>query len=184
MTPEWLNLFRASIAGSGAPVIGTLATVDAAGAPRARSIVCRELGDDGSLWLTSDARSDKASHLRRRPEAELVFWLPATREQFRLSGRVELITAHEGDAAARERHWLRLTDASRAMFHWPAPGQPRTNDAGAFPPPVGADAPVPDSFDVIVLQPTAVEHLLLPIQPHRRTRWRASNRWAREDLNP
>jgi PPOX class probable FMN-dependent enzyme len=187
MTLEWLDLFRAAVADLDGPLIGTLATVDAAGAPRARSVVCREVGDDGSLWVTSDARSDKADHLRRRPEAELVFWRPASREQFRFVGRVELITSTSGDAAARERHWRRLTDASRAMFRWPAPGRPRTthdNDAGAFPASVAPEAAVPDSFEVIVLHPTCVERLQLAPQPHRRTRWREAGGWSAEPINP
>src|SRR4051794_28547204 len=107
MSIEWLERLRRAVATGDArpPLVGTLATADAGGAPRARSVVCREIGDDGSLWVTSDARSEKAAHLRGRPEAELVLWLPAAREQFRLFGRVELLTAEAGDPAARVRHW-------------------------------------------------------------------------------
>src|SRR5215213_3847478 len=68
------------------PRVCTLATVDKAGLPRARSVVCRRVGPDGAIWLASDARSEKNEHVKASPQAEVVFWLPTRREQFRVQG--------------------------------------------------------------------------------------------------
>ena len=183
---EWLDLFRRAAGDlrGPPPLIGTLATVDLWGSPRARSVVCREVGYDGSAWFTSDARSEKNDHLSRMPRAEFVCWLPVSREQFRLFGHVELISTGQGNPAERLRHWRQLTDASRAMFHWPAPGGPRVDDPAAFPAAIGAETDPPATFEVIVLRPTVVEHLRLSEHPHRRTRWRKEDGWRAAELNP
>ena len=74
-------------------VVATLATVDPTGQPHARTVIIRRLdaGQD-SVWITSDARSDKVAHLAANPLAELLFWLPHERQQFRLRCRARSCT--------------------------------------------------------------------------------------------
>jgi pyridoxine/pyridoxamine 5'-phosphate oxidase len=74
------------------PLVCTLATVDKAGAPRARSVICRKVGTDGSLIITSDGRHEKNEQVKAVPQGEVVFWLPTRREQFRLFGSMKLIS--------------------------------------------------------------------------------------------
>ena len=182
MLTEWLTEFRRA-AGDlrrQPPLVMALATTDAGGAPRARSVVCRHVTDDGGLWFASDARSEKNAHLRRRPEVEAVAWLAGSREQFRFFGRAELLT----DGGDRLDLLRELSDASRAMFFWPDPGRPRTADTVAFPRSITADTPPPASFEVIVVRPIQVEHLALTGHPHRRRRWCAETGWRGEELNP
>ena len=60
------------------------------------------------------SRSDKNLQLDRRPEAEVVCWLTAAREQWRLWGPVDRLTAaHRGEE--RQTIWGQLSDSSRAL---------------------------------------------------------------------
>jgi pyridoxamine 5'-phosphate oxidase len=182
MQIPWLQLVRAAAASEpGRPTIIALATVDAAGDPQVRSVVCRRIDDEGQLWITSDARSAKHDQLARDPRAAAVAWFPATREQFRFNGTIEIIGSRSNEPARAEL-WRELPPATRATFYWPAPGQPRapldqfveTADA----------AESPASFEILVLQPDRVEHLLLAAHPHRRQRRDRDGGWRRDELNP
>jgi pyridoxamine 5'-phosphate oxidase len=166
-----------------APPVATLATVDAHCRPRARSVIVRNITDDGNLWIASDARSEKNQHLRTTPDAELVFWLPTTRQQFRLLCEAQVIGKDTADPR-RQQAWINLTDATRALFVWPTPGKPRSDCDVDFVRAVSALAPIPDSFELLVLEPDELDHLQLNPHPHRRTRYRLENAWQPEELNP
>jgi pyridoxamine 5'-phosphate oxidase len=175
---DWLSAFRAVLQRQPTgPLIMTLATVDA-GVPRARSVVCREIGEDGRLWFTTDSRSHKIREVRAANIAEAVYWSAATRDQFRIHGVIAT------DAENADRHWRALTDATRATFLWPAPGEERDPNPAHFPQAVAGDSPVPPSFALLVLTPTEVEHLSLVGHPHRRRRWSAGGGWKPLELNP
>ncbi len=160
-------------------VLATLATVDANGRPRARSVVCRAFETDGSVWLTSDARSDKNTQIRLVPFGELVIYLKTAREQYRLAG--DLVAFSEGEA--RQKAWEEQSDATRAMFFWDEPGGPVQDDFAA-PELVAASTPIPASFELLVLKPERVEHLDLKPHPHRRREWVAERGWAVRSINP
>ena len=161
------------------PRVAVMATVDAAGRPRARNVVCRRVGA-GGIWVASDARSAKNAEVRANPAVELAFWLAGRREQFRVAGRVEFLAGTDRRAA-----WEGLSDAARALFRWPAPGAPRVDGPDAFPAAVPPDGPIPESFEVLALMPEAVEILDLKPHPHRRRRFRrAGAEWAVEEVNP
>src|SRR5687768_7583827 len=135
----WVAEFRSSLEREFGdhPRVAALATVDESDHPRARSVVCRQVEDDGTTWYTSDARSAKNRQLSREPRAEAVFWLPMLREQYRISGRVDII--RPGDAEDVRTHaWDTLSSASRALFLWPDPGAPLDPDAGRFPAKISA----------------------------------------------
>lgn len=159
-----------------------LATVDAAGAPRVRSVVCRKVDDDGSLLFASDTRSEKHDQLVRDPRAEAVCWLPTIREQFRFAGAVELIG---GDflEGSRIEIWRSMPPQSRAVFSWPSPGTPKDWPDERFAQSVDVPEP-PKNFEILSLIPHAVERLELSRHPHRRTRWRSATGWLPEELNP
>jgi PPOX class probable FMN-dependent enzyme len=165
------------------PAVAVLATVDRDGVPHGRAVACRRVEDDGSLWFATDARSAKNCHVRHTARAEVVLWLPRRREQFRVSGVVDVLTAADEDPR-RLALWRSMSDASRAMFSWPPPGRPRDPDPLAFPQAVPADAEPPEEFELLVLDPERVEHLDLNPHPHRRRRWHAEGEWEEEELNP
>lgn len=160
--------------------LATLATVDAAGEPRARTVIVRHLDQrDGSLWITTDGRSQKMAQLAKQPIAELVVWTPHERQQFRLHGPIRLVRG----GAERVEIWQQMSDAARATFAWPNPGQPR--QAGdTFVHGVPAIAEPPNHFILLVLEPTEVETLELNEHPHARRRWRKQGDWHVEMLNP
>lgn len=161
--------------------VAALATADPAGGPHVRHVVVRRL-DAAGLWITADTRSAKAEHLRDRPRAELAFWLPSVREQFRLAGPVHVVAdRHSADG---ETIWREMPDASRALFFWPGPGSPRERDASRFPAAVPSDTPIPETFLLLCLAPDVVERLELSPHPHRRSRWRRDRAWDGEELNP
>lgn len=179
----WVDEFRAALDAEFAarPRVGALATVDGEGRPRVRSVVCRRVEDDGSLWVVSDARSEKNAQAAARPFGEMAFWLPSRREQFRLSGGLAVVS---GDDPRRILAWRNLSDSARALFFWDHPGVPIFEESGENPERIGAEAPIPSSFELLVLSPDRVEALDLNRHPHRRRRWRVSEGWAVEEINP
>jgi pyridoxamine 5'-phosphate oxidase len=179
---DWISELRLIVAAEyhARRVIATLATVDADGNPRARSVIVRRIEpESGALWITSDARSRKIADLKAHPSSELVFWMFNERLQFRLLGNVEIIRT----GAVREEIWRELGDASRAMFLWPTPGEPR-RAGDVFAQTLGADEPVHESFALLVLRPREVEALELNDTPHLRRRWLKANDWQVERINP
>ena len=162
----------------------TLATVDKNGAPRARSVVCRKVGADGSVWIVSDARSEKNEQLKALPQAEVVFWLPAIREQFRLLGSVKII-AGSSNEPSRTELWRGLSDSSRALFYWPSPGAKRIDPPENFATGKDGATPPPQNFEVLIVRPRRVEQLQLAPHPHRRRRWMLAGNWsAAAEVNP
>ena len=180
----WLSILCASLDTEYAdrPRIGTLATVDPTGQPRARTVILRQIDPDGALWIVSSAHSDKNAQLRQTPAAELVLYLPTSREQFRLFGQATVI-GRRADDQSREQFWTTLSDAARATFFWPTIGRPANNDA-PVPAAMPASAAIPDHFELLRLNPTQVEHLATATLPHLRTRWRAETNWQAEPINP
>ena len=80
-----------------------LATVSAQGMPSVRTVVYRGMSADNIIMVT-DQRSEKMQHLRAQPHAEIAWYFPLTREQFRIFGRVVTIdcSTEEADAEASE----------------------------------------------------------------------------------
>jgi pyridoxamine 5'-phosphate oxidase len=179
---EWLKLLRESLTkeNSDCPSIMTLATASRNGSPRARSVVCRLIDDDGEIWFVSDARSKKNAQIRLHRKVEAVFWLPNSRRQYRIRGEARIVTTDDSQTTAL---WRGLADATRAMFSWPEPGAMKSMNA-YFPREIGSDAAPPSTFQAIAIHPMLIEALDLTTHPHRRRRWRRRNKWATEELNP
>jgi pyridoxamine 5'-phosphate oxidase len=180
----WLPILRSALDAEYAdrPRIATLATIDFDRQPRARTVILRRIDDDGTLWIASDAHSDKNAHLRNRDDAELVLYLPASREQFRIFGRCRIIGRGD-DEPVRLQFWQSLSDTARAMFLWPTIGQPVIENQ-TVPTAVPKTTPMPDNFELIALRPEQVQHLTTTSIPHRRTRYRRFSAWQPESINP
>lgn len=182
MDVPWLELLRSAIAAEGErPTVLSLASVDSNGDPQVRSVICREVGDDGSLWITSDSRSAKNGQLAAHPQSAAVFWAPMSRQQFRFAGMTRSVPPVPLDQHRLDL-WRRLTPETRATFFWPAPGAPRQPEA-PFVSNSHAIAP-PQNFSVLVFHPEVVEHLDVGSHPHRRRRWSHAESWAVQELNP
>ena len=91
--------------------------------------------------------------------------------------------ACEGQDVPCHDQWEALRGNNRAMFLWPAPGEPR-REGDSFPQDVEASVKPPETFVLLVLRATEVESLELNEMPHRRRRWREETGWAMELINP
>jgi pyridoxamine 5'-phosphate oxidase len=80
----------------------TLATIDARGRPAARLVLLKGVDAGGFLFFTN-RESKKGRELSRCPCAALCIHWPASQQQVRVEGRVELATDAESDAYFQSR---------------------------------------------------------------------------------
>ena len=164
-----------------------LATIDVHGRPSNRTLVFRRfVGGDPRLVFTTDARSGKASELAVSPWAELCWWFPAVREQFRIRGRAFLTDGgNSADLAqARLESWNELREEAKRSFTWPTPGESLA-DPSAFVAP--APETIPAHFALLVLVPERIDHLQLKPGPHIReihSREGTGACWISKRVNP
>ncbi len=167
-----------------------LATVRTDGRPANRTVVFRGfLEPTQQLKFITDRRSEKIGQILAQPWGELCWYFPNTREQFRLSGAMTLVQADCANpdfAKARQIQWQDLSDAARAQFAWPDPGQPRAEAKLFELPPLDPLQPSPN-FCLLLLDPHQVDHLELRGEPQNRCRYQyqpATAEWATESVNP
>ena len=183
--PPWRPLLRAALQREGRSVAARwiqLATIGRDGTPRVRTVVVRGWAGGNQLELFSDQRSEKVKELTNEEAAELCWLFPKARQQFRLRGRIELITPAEQADLCQQR-WQQLSDTGRAVWGWPTPADPLHRSA-AFPEQLSETSPLPDHFVVLRLHVDSVEQLNLGPHPHQRTRWSATTLWREQPLNP
>ncbi|WP_414551144.1 Npun_F5749 family FMN-dependent PPOX-type flavoprotein [Anabaena sp. CCY 0017] len=167
-----------------------LATVGENNRPANRTVVFRGfLEDSNQLKFITDARSDKVDQIEKQPWAEICWYFPNTREQFRLSGCLTLIgddDSHPILQPARIKIWQELSDAARLQFAWPNPGKPRVDKPEAFAPsPPNSAQPLPN-FCLLLLEPTQVDHLELRGEPQNRRIYHLDEQqeWVSQEINP
>ena len=168
-----------------------LATVDRDRRPKNRTIVFRGwLEPDSQLKFVTDIRSQKAIDLRSglADWAEICWYFPKTREQFRLSGQLMLVTVNsvtDRYCKARQEAWQQLSDSGRIQFDWATPGADRSADPQAFNPPQ-PDARQPlDNFCLLLLMPSEVDHLDLRGEPQNRYYYElVADKWVMRSVNP
>ncbi len=166
-----------------------LATVTPQGYPANRTVVFRGFLDRSDrLKIITDLRSEKIIHLQHQSCAEACWYFTKTREQFRLTGKVQIITEADSDSSlqlARKITWQNLSDAARAQFAWSYPGKP-LGDGEAFSlPQPNPDKPL-DNFCLLLLTPHRVDHLELRGDPHNRCIYtlQTDNTWSIQPVNP
>lgn len=183
--PPWRALLRGAREREGrAPQARwlQLATVATDGTPRVRTLVFRGWAGPAELDLLSDGRSAKPAELAHQPAVELCWLLPRARAQFRLRGERQALPP-ELEQRERQRHWQSLSPGGRALWGWPAPGEPLDAEA-VFPAELPDAEPLPDHVLLLRIAVLQVELLELTGHPHRRRRWRLETGWAEEALNP
>ena len=157
--PPWRPLLRAAMQREGRSVAARwvqLATTGRDGAPRVRTLVFRGWAGADQLELFSDQRSEKVTELANDGAAELCWLFPKARQQYRLRGKVKLITATEQPELCQQR-WQKLSSTGRAVWGWPTPAAP-LDPTAAFPDQLAETAPLPEHFVV----PVSYTHLTLP----------------------
>ncbi|MBC1218979.1 pyridoxamine 5'-phosphate oxidase family protein [Nostoc sp. UCD121] len=167
-----------------------LATVQPNGRPANRTLVFRGfLEDTNQLKFITDTRSAKADQIQQQPWAEICWYFPNTREQFRMAGDLTLISSddsHQELQPARIAMWQELSDAARLQFGWPYPGKPRIQEAEVFEPsPPDPIEPLPN-FCLLLLDPVQVDHLELRGEPQNRWLYHRNHQqeWSSEAINP
>jgi len=169
-----------------------LATVTTEGYPANRTVVFRgflELENYfNTLKIITDARSAKIKDLENKAFAEVCWYFTKTREQFRIAGKLKLITATETNLEllqARKTTWHNLSDSARSQFAWPYPAQPAADKSAFEIDPLDANLPL-DNFYLLLLIPQKIDHLQLRGDPQQRCLYTLENNlsWSTEFVNP
>lgn len=166
-----------------------LATVRENGLPANRTVVFRGfLEDTNQLKFITDIRSAKGEQIAKQPAAEICWYFPNSREQFRIGGKLTLVTAnsHPHLQPARIQMWQELSDAARLQFVWPDPGEMRIRTPEAFTPPAPDNIEPVENFCLLLLEPTEVDHLELRGEPQNRTIYQLNENqeWCSKEINP
>ena len=164
-----------------------LATVKENGRPANRTVVFRGfLATSNQLKFITDSRSHKVKEIHQQPWAEVCWYFPNTREQFRISGHLTLIGVDESPwQSARITTWQEISDAARLQFAWPDPGKPRADQPGAFDPLLPDPTQPLQNFWLMLLEPEQVEHLELRGEPqNRRIYVWNQQQWSYQEINP
>ena len=165
-----------------------LATVRPNGRPANRTVVFRGFRPETNcLIFVTDIRSAKIRHLRENPTAELCWYFPQTREQFRFGGTVQVITQSATDQVScqvYQQAWEALSAKAKQQFAWPHPGKARAIDAFKEVP-LDSQKPL-DMFAVLVLDADTVDHLELKGNPQNRHQYRrhTEGNWEVLSINP
>ena len=78
-----------------------------------------------ALKMITDSRSNKVKQINENEFGEMVWWFPASSEQFRLQGKYSLITSKIADSwwqNERLETWKKLSAPAKSQFFWPQPG--------------------------------------------------------------
>jgi pyridoxamine 5'-phosphate oxidase len=168
-----------------------LATVDLDLYPHNRTMVFRGWLEPGSqMQFVTDIRSTKAINLLAgaSPLAEVCWYFPETREQFRLSGTLRLIAAEcvvTDDCKARQQAWTQMSDAGRIQFDWGTPGADRSIDPQSFNPPQPDSQQPCENFCLLLLTAIKVVHLELRGEPQNCYLYELSEgQWHMRSINP
>ena len=182
----WRSLLETALQKNTAPEhsFAQLATVRPDGRPANRTLAYRQCLPDNRLVFTTDTRTEKIQDIAHSPLSELCWYLPTTREQFRISGRASLVLApFTGDMAVlAEALWQARSEASRQSFTWPSPAERRA-EVAAFMQPVSVA--IPPLFALLLLEPAHVDYLSLATSPHTRSQHaRLGRTWTERAVNP
>jgi len=155
------------------------------------------------MKMITDARSQKVDQVQNHPQqaTELVWWLPHSNEQYRISGHLAFVGGESGPCGsnqvlqqARQLQWKDLREAARNSYWDPQmPGGPfqdvlSKNASGLEDTSNGNDnviPPPPENFLLMLLVPTQVDYLNLS-KMYRQVDIRKENdkTWSMQRLNP
>ncbi len=165
-----------------------LATVRSDNTPANRTVVFRGfLEGSNQLMFISDRRSEKISQLQQNPNAEACWYFTKTREQFRISGQLSVVTDKSTNLAfsqARQQLWQRISDSARLQFAWPQPKAIRIDTSEVEPPAPDEQTPL-STFCLMLLDPYSVDYLSLRGEPQDREIYqRQEEKWLSHSVNP
>ncbi len=154
----------------------TMATTDEEGGPRLRTVVLRRVTEDLKLFLYTDQRSTKVTHIKKNKRASLLVYHPKKLLQLKMDASARCIT----DEDTLKRYWSGVPLASRKDYTAVSPpGSPISNpDALSY-------SEGLDNFCILELHPTKIEYLKLKRPNHIRVDYtREGNDWKGQFLVP
>lgn len=167
-----------------------LATVTPEGYPANRTVVFRGFlsESENCLKIITDARSAKIQDIKYQSKAEICWYFTKTREQFRITGNLQLVTATESEQYLQQtRHntWHDLSDTARSQFAWPDPAQPAADKSAFNVDPLLSNSPV-TNFCLLLMTPQKVDHLQLRENPQQRCWYilQEDQTWSIQQVNP
>ncbi|KGN56412.1 pyridoxine/pyridoxamine 5'-phosphate oxidase 2 isoform X1 [Cucumis sativus] len=140
-----------------------LATIGTNGRPSNRTVVFRgfEEGTD-RIHIYTDSRNRKIEELKNCPFAEICWYFTESWEQFRISGRMEVVDASCVDATKfkqRAEAWSSISPKSRMQYLGPSPGLPHLAEQPAKEPFLDSCSGPVDTFCLLVFDPDQVDYL-------------------------
>lgn len=179
--PPWVPLFRAALDRNRRRRHVQVATASRDAGPSVRTVVLRELTEDGTAVFFTDTRSEKVSDLRADPRVEIHGWWPKGHEQFRLRGEASIST--RDDDPVRNQLWQTLHEDDLARFYAGPPGHPLSEGPG---PSLDAiPSGIAPTFAVVRVRPSSVDRLVLDPAGHTRERFaRVNGVWIRTEIQP
>ena len=191
MSCRWSQMLKSSLeANASLPYAKyvQLATVKRDGRPSNRTVVFRGFmrGDETALTFVTDRRSKKVEEVKFSPYVEVCWYLPVTREQFRLSGKLRIVDSNSKEEewiAARRRAWEAMSVQGKSQFAWPPPREPRANDE-AFSKAVASEEPEP-AFCLVILSVDSCDYVqLFDNKREIFEREKEGNVWNQQSVNP
>jgi pyridoxamine 5'-phosphate oxidase len=186
-----------------------IATVDGGGLPHCRTVVFRGFMDlpaspatssqsetplKVAMKMITDARSEKASQIKNSPACEMVYWFGKTSEQYRISGKLMLISDEDDSKElliARKQQWGNMSDSAREQFYWQPPGPYSQSITEEHKLPAGGRSDVdgtvlepPKSFLLMLLVPEKIKYLRLTNNFAQMDTITESGEWVSLRINP
>ncbi|NCO76595.1 MAG: pyridoxamine 5'-phosphate oxidase [Cyanobacteria bacterium] len=167
----------------------SLATISEDGFPTNRMVVFRGFLDNSNqVKIITDIRSEKFTHLTNNSSSEICWYFAKTREQFRIKGKITLITEICQDKnllSEREKVWEKLSINAKEQFYWANPRELLTENPAIIINEIEEKKPI-SNFCLLLLNPQKVDHLELKGNPQNRCIYELmeNNQWLKTMVNP
>uniref|UniRef100_A0A0A9F5J4 pyridoxal 5'-phosphate synthase n=1 Tax=Arundo donax TaxID=35708 RepID=A0A0A9F5J4_ARUDO len=169
-----------------------LATVGAGGRPANRTVVFRGFQEHcDKIQINTDARSNKIGEIKSCPFGEICWYFTDSWEQFRISGRIDVIDGSSADPVKlqyREKAWFASSVKSRLQYLGPQPGIPVVDDEHVKDVHLDPSAGPVDAFCLLVVDPDKVDYLNLKSNQRlmfiRSQKEDGSGDWMAEKVSP
>uniref|UniRef100_A0A2P2PII5 pyridoxal 5'-phosphate synthase n=1 Tax=Rhizophora mucronata TaxID=61149 RepID=A0A2P2PII5_RHIMU len=163
MTAPWKHLISSALESNARLKHASyfqLATIGSNGRPSNRTVVFREFEEPSDkIQINTDSRTRKVEELNHCPFAEICWYFPESWEQFRISGKVDVINGSNSDPGKlklREKSWFASSTKSRLQYLGPKPGLPSLSEQSSHESSLDSSSGPVAAFCLLVLDPDQV----------------------------
>ncbi|GBL03027.1 pyridoxamine 5'-phosphate oxidase family protein [Glaciecola sp. KUL10] len=139
-----------------------VASIDANDLPAVRTMVFRGFDDQHNIYAVTDIRSTKITEFKNRHEAQICWYFAKTREQYRISCKVEILT----EGILYRSFWDCLSDTAKLSFDSPKPKSPIDSDGQIQTD--SAISKISKNYALIQFRPNECDYLNLKCKPQHR----------------